>query len=447
MEKKYDGERLQIHKKDRKIILFSRGGNNVNNTYGAIIPLLASNIKCDSCILDGEIVVWNNSEKKIERFGTLKPTAKEYLIKGTLTKSDNKIFLILFDILYYNNKSLLDTSFKDRVEILDKIIIDADPIKFPTNETYLQKITREKVCDIEQVNKGITKAIEEGDEGIVLKRINSKYLPGVRDKNWIKLKPYFFEGIGDSLDLVIIGGYYSSTIKRSDYSHFLMGLYDNGKIISFAKVGTGFKFDQLKNINKQLEESWIDHKPDNVELGSEDKPDKFIEPKNSLVFTITAAEITVSDKYKAGYTLRFPVFKNIRYDKDYTDISTLEDIIELDKEYGGFNVKQYEKKHKIKVRKVGKEAIFTRQPADITDVKIISDKLKGKRFVVVSGTDDISKHEIEQLIYSHGGEFVQNPILPSDIVVIGNKTLRAKNYIEDDYKPLIFFEKLLKKIK
>lgn len=425
LEKKYDGERLQVHKQKKKVKLFSRNGNDVTKTYSDLIPIIISNVKCDDCILDGELVVWNEKEKRIEKFGSLKTTAKIFgsdFIRSFLKKPNNKLFYIVFDILYFNGESIINEKLKDRIKKLN--IINEIP-------NQLEVIKNIIVTDMKGINKGIEEAMEQKDEGIVIKDTCSIYQPDSRTSSWIKLKPHFFSGIGDSLDLIVIGGYYGTGIKRGDYSTFLMGIKDKGGVIkSFVKIGTGYTMDQLKLINSQLESDWINEVPDNVIIGDIDKPDAYIKPEDSLVFEIIGAELTSTDSYASGITLRFPVFKTIRYDKDFSDISTMEDVNELLKEYGGFNLKRYEETSGVKITK-GKYSVSEhRLPFDISKTSPKRNILKGMRFVVISGTSKFSKQDLEKIIYENGGEFIQNPISKNDIIIIGDRTVRAKNLLE-----------------
>lgn len=73
IEKKHDGERIQIHKSGQEIRLFSRNSNNVTDIYGEkLIPIIQQHVLVSRCILDGELVLWDSILEKFEEFGKLK---------------------------------------------------------------------------------------------------------------------------------------------------------------------------------------------------------------------------------------------------------------------------------------------------------------------------------------------------------------------------------------
>lgn len=77
---------------------------------------------------------------------------------------------------------------------------------------------------LQEVLDALDKAIENREEGVMVKRLDSPYLPDKR-QHWIKLKPEYLEGVGDDLDLLILGGFYGEGARRGGkISHFLLGL-------------------------------------------------------------------------------------------------------------------------------------------------------------------------------------------------------------------------------
>lgn len=117
----------------------------------------------------------------------------------------------------------------------------------------------------------LDKMIESNYEGLILKDIDSEYIPGEmgrKTKKWIKIKPDYVDGLGDGIDLVIIGGYYGEGNRRSgDVSHFLLGVSDNNylplnsrKYYTFGKVGSGYTLQELSSIRQKLSSHFISDK-------------------------------------------------------------------------------------------------------------------------------------------------------------------------------------------
>ena len=93
VETKFDGERLQVHIDGEKIKVFSRNGVDYNHVYESLIPLLKENINCDSCILDGEIIVLEKNSLNMVPFGLNKVVALGQ-------DSDMQLCYKVFDILW-----------------------------------------------------------------------------------------------------------------------------------------------------------------------------------------------------------------------------------------------------------------------------------------------------------------------------------------------------------
>jgi DNA ligase-4 len=439
LETKFDGERLQIHKDKKKIKLYSRQGNDVTELYQSIIPSIIKNVTYENCILDGEILVWDKNLNKFDEFGSLKPNAKffmkEKIIKKTID-SDNynkQIVFVSFDILYRNNESLIELPLRARYTLLNSGIRPNDIIRISE-----QKI----ICKREEFITEFNKILEKKEEGLMLKTLDSQYYPGFRSNGWIKVKPAYIKDIGDELDLIIIGGYYSDSNKRGNVSRFLMGVYDNikSKYLSFVKVGTGYSVHELKLLQEELEDSWIPYNdksiPEDVILGKE-KPDLLIEPLNSRVLSISGHQFIFSDQYATSITLRFPTSKKIRYDKDHKDVTTLDEILELEKEYGSLATQsldinslepgEYMPKSR---RKKEYKLLEHFKPADLRNIEIKTDLFKGMEIYVMSGDKTYSKQKFEEMIYENGGKLTQNPTKDTKYIITEKETFKVKNLMD-----------------
>jgi hypothetical protein len=140
-----------------------------------------------------------------------------------------------------------------------------------------------------------------------------------------------------------IGGYYGEGTRRAgDISHFLLGVAEKNKngeppvnFYSFCKVGSGYSLDELANLRGRLKDKWIKYHPSKQPkhfMGWKhekcDIPDVWIRPEHSVIIELKCYEITPCRKAKfhAEYTTRFPRAQSIRWDKNWDDCMTIDDI-------------------------------------------------------------------------------------------------------------------------
>jgi len=416
-ERKYDGERIQIHKNKNKIMLFSRAGCNVTSLYSKIIPDLIKNIKATNCIIDGELTLWDSDINEFVAFGWMKPYAKEELVK---TK---KLLYFAFDIIYFEDNVLIYNPLFSRKKLL-KNIINSVP-------NTLMVAGYSDVCNKEDVTTLLNDIIKQKGEGLVLKNPNSPYVPGSRDNEWIKIKPQYIKGLQNDLDVVIIGGYWSET-RKNIITHFLTGIKNKNKILSFVKVGTGFTDIQRQTLHDELEPFWVKNKIDMIDYGDQ-KPDLYINPENSRVLTISGHDLQVTNKFSAGYSLRFPIFVSFRYDKDANDILTLQQLLDLNETFQNKTIGDKTSKQTIGDKTIGDktrtkpEVLTIHKPADIENKEIVSNIFSNKEFNVFGN----NKHNIEILIHSHGGTFVQNPNNNMFAIISNKLNIKINNFIKN----------------
>ena len=156
---------------------------------------------------------------------------------------------------------------------------------------------------------------------------------------------------GESLDLLVIGGYWGSGRRGNMLSSFLCGLRVDGnykrpddspmKFWTFCKVGGGFTANEYASIAHQTEGCWYNwdtQKPPAglIELAGGhrefEKPDQWIHPEKSFVVEVKAASVAESDQFKLGQTLRFPRFAKLRPDRDWTNSLSITGFLALKQE-------------------------------------------------------------------------------------------------------------------
>lgn len=119
----------------------------------------------------------------------------------------------------------------------------------------------DNIKSISSLLKQLDLANELGQEGLVVKNLQSVYKPGCRDSDcWVKLKADYIEGLADTLDMVILGGYYGDNKNKGKISKFLLGAIDtdapSSKFVTVCRVGSGFSQEDLGSINESLQAKW-----------------------------------------------------------------------------------------------------------------------------------------------------------------------------------------------
>ena len=248
IETKYDGERCQLHKCGDTFRYFSRNGNEFTNEYGktsadkskfssVIASCLDSSVQ--DIILDGEMCTWS------KELNCLLQKGQQFSIRQARNEDEAHQCLILYDILLLNGRVLSGLPLRERVVILKSVVRE--------EEGKVQMCRRVLASNVQAVQEELAAAIDRREEGLVVKDIESHYKPGARQGGgWIKVKPDYEAQLVDTLDLVILGGYYGSGRRAGNVSHFLMGVSDGSsderQFLSLCQVGTGFNMAELQDL-------------------------------------------------------------------------------------------------------------------------------------------------------------------------------------------------------
>ena len=305
IEYKYDGFRLLIHKKNNTILLFTRRLENVTKQFPEVVDYIKKYVKGNSLILDSEAVGFDNKTKEYKPFQSISQRIRR---KYNIEKMQEElpVEINVFDILYYNGKSLLNTPFEKRTSLIKKIL---------KNQKY-------KIIHVKQIITGDEKkakefyknALKNNQEGIMMKNLEATYNPGSRVGHMLKVKPE-----EKDLDLVIVGAEYG-TGKRSGWmSSFILACKNGNEFLEIGKMGTGIKEKEEQGttfleLTKKLTPLIIKEKGKSVKV------------KPKIIVSISYQEIQKSPNYNSGFALRFPRFDALRPDKPLSEITSLEEI-------------------------------------------------------------------------------------------------------------------------
>lgn len=294
VEYKYDGARFQFHKQGLTGRMYSRKLEDVTNSLPDVVSMLLSATDHD-LILDGEVIAIKDGRPM-----PFQTVLKRFRRKHGIANAVEEIKLVpnVFDILFLDGEMLLDRPFSERREILTKVLR-----QFVTPQLVSGELT-----EIEQYYH---QALDDGHEGVMLKLQNSRYTPGMRGKDWVKIKPEV-----DTLDLVAIGAEWGEGKRAHVYGSFLLAARADERLIPVSRVATGLSDEQLTWLYETLKD----------EVVRSDGKMVFFEPR--LVFEIGYSEIQQSPNYEGGFALRFPRFVRVRDDKDIREANTVGDIEE-----------------------------------------------------------------------------------------------------------------------
>ncbi|CAE6516509.1 unnamed protein product [Rhizoctonia solani] len=368
-EFKYDGQRIQVHAsrdgKEVAVRLFSRHLEDMTPKYPDVVHMAQtlmtrSKGSLDSFILDAEVVAIDPHIGAIRTFQELSNRPR----KG-VNLEDVKVVVCVyaFDLMYLNREVLLNKPFRERRRLLREWfppLVPEDP--FCSRLTHAESVESEEGREV--VEEFWEKAVASQCEGLMIKAskgalldsgevpevaeetgpkkakrrkkpLPATYEPDKRTSAWLKLKKDYVDGLGDSLDLVPIGGWHGTGRKAGWWSPILLGLWDAkvGEFVGVCKCMSGFSDAFYKALNERYsEEAGTCSKTPFGDVNT----DGLVPPawfKPSEVWEIKGADITLSPISQAskglvtgdrGLSLRFPRFIRVREDKALSDASTPE---------------------------------------------------------------------------------------------------------------------------
>lgn len=330
-EYKYDGERAQVHLlEDGTMRIYSRNGENMTERYPeiSIRDFVADLEHTKTLILDCEAVAWDKIQQKILPFQVLS-TRKRKDVEAKDVKV--RVCLFAFDIICHNGERQINKSLRERRELLAQV---TKPVAGEFQ--YAVELT---TSSVEELQKFLDQSVKDSCEGLMVKMLDgpeSHYEPSKRSRNWLKLKKDYLDGVGDSLDLCVLGAYYGRGKRTGTYGGFLLGCYnqDSGEFETCCKIGTGFSDEMLQQLYERFSKTTLDGPKATYVFDSSAEPDVWFEP--TTLFEVLTADLSLSPVYKAGastydkgVSLRFPRFVRLRDDKSVEDATSSAQIVEL----------------------------------------------------------------------------------------------------------------------
>lgn len=303
-ELKYDGYRMQLHKKGSELKAFTR---NLNDVPLQIYPELASSIRnLPDCVLDCELNggIGHTGFKAVKgRFRFKETDMNKYKKKADLKK---KLELRVFDVLNFDGKWLMNQPLIERRMVTEKI-----------DEARIKPGMQWKVSSPGRLEELFNEIVEKKNEGLVCKNPFSFYVPKARGTDWIKLKKF------ETLDLVLMGAY----LADGQISQLLCGCYNEEKKAYETLAKVNAKREGLSaQVAGLLKGKFIITKPSayllSPRIKEKDIPNVYVSPEDSIVMEIKAMNIQHGRNWHScgfdgdkSYSLRISWAKQIRDDK------------------------------------------------------------------------------------------------------------------------------------
>ncbi len=302
-EYKYDGFRVQIHKEEQNVMLFTRTLENVTEQFPDVTSIIKEKIKAKSVILDSEVVGIDPISKKYKAFQEISQRIRrKYDIKEIASKVPVEVNI--FDVLYFEGKSVMDLPFSKRRDIIEKIV----PIINGKIRPSIAKIT-EKPSELESF---YNQSLSAGNEGIMLKALDKPYVIGRKVGFGMKIKP-----IMETLDLVIVGAEWGEGKRKGLLTSYIVACKgEDDELLEIGRVSTGLKEQEGDDAN------FIELTNQLKELITKDLG-KIVKVKPRLIIETNFEEIQKSNSYSSGFALRFPRVIRVREDKDLSEVSDL----------------------------------------------------------------------------------------------------------------------------
>jgi DNA ligase 1 len=336
VEYKYDGERAQIHMlADGTTRVFSRNLLDTSEKYPEVPMFVKEACTTDvqSCVLDAEVVAYNNKTGQLVPFQILSTRKKT---EESAETAKVQVIVQAFDLMYLNGESLLSHTLKQRRTLLQQHFQPVDG-KFQ----FAKSLDHEENGDTTVIEEFLDLAVKGQCEGLMVKtlEVNAIYEPSRRSLNWLKLKKDYLEGLGDSVDLVPLGAYHGRGKRTGVYGAYLLACYDpeTEEFQSVCKIGTGFSDEDLQTLSENLNQNKISSKSSQYNVSDQLECDVWFEAIQ--VWEVKAADLSKSSAHRGafektgeagrGIGLRFPRFERIRDDKKPDDATTSDQILEM----------------------------------------------------------------------------------------------------------------------
>jgi DNA ligase 1 len=329
VEDKYDGIRAQAHCGGGQVRIFSRTLDEVTPSFPELVVPLGE--FGGEVILDGEIVAWRHTDEG----GHALPFSKIQQRLGRKQVSERlmnevPVAYVVFDVLYAEGELTLQRLLSERAAILDRVfsgaprvepkpLINAQgrllfeaeiPPEAPSG--WILRAPATKADSIGQLEQLFAEAMARGNEGLMIKDVNSPYMPGRRGRWWLKLKRELA-----TLDVVVTRAEFGNGKRAQVLSDYTFAVRKGEELVNIGKAYTGLTDVEIAEMTQWFFAHTI---ADHGHV-------RDVEPQ--VVLEVAFNAVMRSDRHDSGFALRFPRIVRIRRDKLPAEIDTIERVEEI----------------------------------------------------------------------------------------------------------------------
>jgi DNA ligase 1 len=341
VEDKYDGIRAQAHcggPADARVRLFSRTLDEISASFPELPPALAAFPQ--PVILDGEILAWNQVARQALPFSALQRRLGRKQVPEALIREVPVVYAV-FDLLFAGKTLLIDRSLEERRRILEQIVsslpenalrvdaamaagnlqgalaFSARPAEAPGPPRVILApvVTVDSASRLDEI---FSQARDRGNEGLMIKDLDSLYTPGRRGKAWLKLKRELA-----TLDVVVTAVEWGHGKRKGVLSDYTFAVRDGERLLNVGKAYSGLTDSEIA----EMTQWFLDHTVEDHGFR------RAVEPK--IVLEVAFNNMMRSSRHESGYALRFPRIVRIRTDKPVEEIDTLESVRGIYEKQGG----------------------------------------------------------------------------------------------------------------
>jgi DNA ligase-1 len=344
VEDKYDGIRAQAHVSQGEVRIFSRTRDEITESFPEL-PLPLAGLGKD-VILDGEITAWSSGSDEVPArtlpFSALQRRLGRKKVNTKLMR-EVPVAYFVFDILYAEGELVLDRPLRDRAKILDELMIALEhpetgvatgalvrpgtrglvastvasqaQFSFAASELPRATVLRAPVhtaTSAEGLETLYVAARDRGNEGLMIKDLDSFYTPGRRGKSWLKMKRELA-----TLDVVVTAVEYGHGKRIGVLSDYTFAVWNGERLVNIGKAYSGLTDAEILEMTRWF----LAHKISEHGLRLE------VEPR--IVLEVAFNNMMRSSRHESGYALRFPRIARLRPDKRSEDADTIETVKEI----------------------------------------------------------------------------------------------------------------------